>query len=393
MFPTYRANFLIDTSIQQRVNTMKTNTINRIATPALVALMSLGLVAGCASAPLANDTNGGRLAAEQNRITDSVIAGDLATIRALNGRLENLNTGGLRNANYHMTKARNWIDFAFEEYNDNDRSVVTEAALAEAAVLIRAMEANEKDITMDTPIIRTSRKIRPDLWELSERLKRGEGFRCAQTTLAEFEVQLVWSGHEYEELGWRHAVAEIDRAERLADQAVKEYENCGKVVSPVQCPVCPAIPSPPIVPANDAALQMPKRVHFAFDSAAISGESRRVMREVVRVMNRSPQITLLIEGNTDAYGSVEYNRNLARRRVDAVRKYLRDSGVSGAKIETAIRGEFNLLSDECTPVSHARNRRVDFIVVNAAGEEIRLFDQEEDLQLYRLQHNCGSKNK
>jgi hypothetical protein len=163
---------------------------------------------------------------EETRITDSVIAADLSYIEKLQSRIAKLNDGGKPLRTYHLAKAQAWLDFAADEYHENDRSRIVENALAQAEVLIGALELDSQQINRDTPIVGGSSKLREDLWAKAVRAKEHANFGCAAKKVAQLEVRLVWAGHEYQESGWRHASAYIQIAEDLGAQVQKLLGGC-----------------------------------------------------------------------------------------------------------------------------------------------------------------------
>jgi hypothetical protein len=115
---------------------------------------------------------------------------------------------------------------AMDEYSMNDRTTVIEDALLQAQGLIALLEDKKSTITMDTPLLPTSKRIRTDLWKKVEDWKKQPGFICGEDLVAQLEVQLVWAGHEDNQLGWRHAKPYLQAAERLAREAKRKIEAC-----------------------------------------------------------------------------------------------------------------------------------------------------------------------
>jgi outer membrane protein OmpA-like peptidoglycan-associated protein len=71
----------------------------------------------------------------------------------------------------------------------------------------------------------------------------------------------------------------------------------------------------------------------------------------------------LIEGHTDAVGSDAYNQQLSEQRAEAVRRYLAGRQIEPSRLESAGKGESELL--EPTGEASELNRRVR--VVNLGG--------------------------
>ena len=101
------------------------------------------------------------------------------------------------------------------------------------------------------------------------------------------------------------------------------------------------------------------RVYFAFDTAVLRPEGEEALDELAQAM-MSDEVRddgFVIEGHTDAVGTVSYNQGLSERRAAAVREYLMKSGgVQGSRLSTVGYGEDRLL-DPANPES-GTNRRV-----------------------------------
>jgi len=81
-------------------------------------------------------------------------------------------------------------------------------------------------------------------------------------------------------------------------------------------------------------------VYFDFDSAAIRADQRPTLQANLAAINQHKDWkTVVIEGNTDERGTEEYNLALGERRANSVKKYLIDSGVPAARIDTVSFGE------------------------------------------------------
>ncbi len=150
------------------------------------------------------------------RITDTRIAVDRAILAKAEARVANLNVLDVPLGAYHRAKAQAWLDFAQEEYDENDRTRIIEHAFAEAVRLMDALDAGKTDISLDTPIPPESKKVRADLWDFVAKIKAGPDVTRVAVPLAQLEVKLVEVGEEVRELGWRHARGEVAEAEQLA---------------------------------------------------------------------------------------------------------------------------------------------------------------------------------
>ncbi len=319
----------------------------------------------------------GVLNAEPDRITDEMIVEDVRTIEWLERRLAAINAAGVPAGSYHLSKATAWVAFARYEYAENDRTGIIEGVLTQAHLLARAMEQGGTGISMETPIIAGSQMIREDLWQKAAKMKAHRDFRCAEGTLAEFEVQLVRSGHEMEEMGWRHAKPYIQKAEELADLAQQQISACPQPVVVVPPPPPPA--EPPVVVAIQKLEKLANEVHFALDQAEISPKTAKVLNEIISVLNAYPVISFDLKGKADHRGASEYNLALSKRRADALATYLAAGGISRNRMNVKAVGESEALPTDKSLEDFAKSRQGGFFFYDATAFE--QVPQYEDLQI------------
>jgi outer membrane protein OmpA-like peptidoglycan-associated protein len=105
-------------------------------------------------------------------------------------------------------------------------------------------------------------------------------------------------------------------------------------------------------------------INFKFGTAEISGaDPIPVLEEVVRIMNERPNIRVEIRGHTDNIGADDANMALSLRRSDAVKSYLVSRGIAGDRLETKGFGEARPIDTNDTDIGRARNRRIEFVVI------------------------------
>jgi outer membrane protein OmpA-like peptidoglycan-associated protein len=367
---------------------------SRLATLSLCS--ALWLAAGAAQAA---DV---ALNPQEQRITDQAVQTDLKGLQALQDRIARINAGGMAADNYYLVKAQSWLDFATHEYHENDRSQVIEQALGQSLWLVTQLEGGISGITLDTPVIPESQRLREDLWKIAAELKQHQGFSCAAAPLAEMEVRLVWAGHENKELGWRHAREHFAAAERLARRAQKLADNC---ICPPEAPKpcvnveTPVVAPPPVVvapepvkpPVVNLLANVPRNIHFGLDKSEITPVSARVLKRVAEILMTYPAMNIVLEGHTDARASQAYNLKLSKRRVDAVSAHLVKLGVLPERISTYARGMEKTLNDEQDVlVNHALSRRVE---IHYQGVEIESYALRDDLQVETAKAKAAAKGK
>lgn len=79
-------------------------------------------------------------------------------------------------------------------------------------------------------------------------------------------------------------------------------------------------------------------VYFSPDSIDLSDAAQTALAAVVREMEAHPTLTVELGGYTDPKGALDYNYGLSQRRVDAVRRFLMDKGITLARIQSASLG-------------------------------------------------------
>jgi outer membrane protein OmpA-like peptidoglycan-associated protein len=140
---------------------------------------------------------------------------------------------------------------------------------------------------------------------------------------------------------------------------------------PTLTPVVAAAPASMPMPAAPAAPSHPApgvvgfRIQFALDSTAIPAAADPFLDRLAELMQQEPQVMLLIEGHTDAYGSDQYNVDLSKRRAESVGMALVERGIVAKRITIAGKGKHEPLVED--PYD-ARNRRVQFVRMDGAAQ-------------------------
>ncbi len=104
-------------------------------------------------------------------------------------------------------------------------------------------------------------------------------------------------------------------------------------------------------------------IYFDYDSAAIKSDQRAVLQgNASKIGQNASWQMITVEGHCDERGSEEYNLALGERRAGAVKQYLVDSGVSGAKVDTVSFGEAKAAVQGHDESAWKWNRRAEFVV-------------------------------
>ena len=110
-------------------------------------------------------------------------------------------------------------------------------------------------------------------------------------------------------------------------------------------------------------------VFFDYDQSTIRDDSKSVLDQKIVVLRNNPGVALRIEGHADERGSVEYNLALSLRRANAIKDYLTNFGLDGARFEVAAMGEERPLESGASEAAYARNRRGEFYITRG-GENL-----------------------
>ena len=132
----------------------------------------------------------------------------------------------------------------------------------------------------------------------------------------------------------------------------------------VEVTAAPATADPSDVHIEGDHLTIDGHINFAPDSDVILEDSSELIDHIALMIgNHTDDIAhLKIIGHTDVSGNVDHNQDLSNRRAAAVEQALRDRGVS-IELEHFGAGESTPLCSEVTDDCHARNRRVEFLIV------------------------------
>ena len=106
------------------------------------------------------------------------------------------------------------------------------------------------------------------------------------------------------------------------------------------------------------------KIYFEYNKAIIEVVSYDLLGEIAALIINHPDITKVrVEGHTDSDGDDVYNRKLSQARAEAVVDYLVGRGVERSRLDPAGFGETRPIADNDTDMGKARNRRVEFLIV------------------------------
>lgn len=103
-------------------------------------------------------------------------------------------------------------------------------------------------------------------------------------------------------------------------------------------------------------------IYFAFDSSALTGDSKAKLEAAAKWLKQNPNVQVKIEGNCDERGTTEYNLALGERRALSARRYLMSLGIDSNRISTLSYGKERPLASGHDEEAWRQNRRDDFKV-------------------------------
>ncbi len=118
-----------------------------------------------------------------------------------------------------------------------------------------------------------------------------------------------------------------------------------------------------IVKPGEVALN---EIYFEFNKSNITKEGAFELDKLVQVLNKYPEMVIMVKSHTDNRGSDMYNMNLSDRRAKSTVQYVLSKGIKKDRISGKGFGETEpkvACGADCTEEQHAQNRRSEFLIV------------------------------
>jgi peptidoglycan-associated lipoprotein len=103
-------------------------------------------------------------------------------------------------------------------------------------------------------------------------------------------------------------------------------------------------------------------VLFDFDKADLNPAGRETLKKLADYLTAKKEASVLVEGNCDERGTVEYNLALGEKRALSAMNYLIGLGVDKGRIKTISYGKERPLDPGHDEAAWAKNRRDHFVV-------------------------------
>lgn len=106
-------------------------------------------------------------------------------------------------------------------------------------------------------------------------------------------------------------------------------------------------------------------IYYAYNSADLTESSKVELMKLVKLLNETPNVNIVLNAHTDEQGSDKYNYQLSDKRAAGVVKFLTENGIDAARLTSKGWGESNpVFKGASTEDQHAANRRTTFQVTN-----------------------------
>ena len=111
-----------------------------------------------------------------------------------------------------------------------------------------------------------------------------------------------------------------------------------------------------------------RSVEFEPGSATLTPNGAGLLAELLPQLQRLPEHRFEIVGHTDAAGERDANLALSRARAEAVKSWLAGHGIAPQRVATRGVGPDEPVADNTSAAGRARNRRIEFRVVETRPE-------------------------
>ena len=141
-------------------------------------------------------------------------------------------------------------------------------------------------------------------------------------------------------------------ADRDGDGVPDDIDRCPNVPGPASNFGCPE-------DVKTKLTYIAKNIYFHTNKATLQQVSFEPLDQLVDILTRYPNATLVIEGHTDNTGTNDYNLKLSENRAKTVLNYLTGKGIAASRLSAVGYGEEKPVSTNKTAAGRTLNRRVE----------------------------------
>ncbi len=155
----------------------------------------------------------------------------------------------------------------------------------------------------------------------------------------------------------------------IYDYMAKDEEE---IVEPPKVVESPKIVKPPELKPSLLVKKIIKniKIYFDYNKADLRDDHVSILNNAVKTLQRNPDADILITGNCDARGSVEYNLKLGKKRGETVKQFMLDKGIPEERIKIVSRGKLDAVAPVKDLVGMQKDRNAQFMI--AEVEEVMI---------------------
>ena len=133
-----------------------------------------------------------------------------------------------------------------------------------------------------------------------------------------------------------------------------------------ECPLTPGTPEEHGCPPKPKLGQQLfiSGIEFETGKSTILATSEPLLHQADSVLRAFPSVRVSINGHTDNQGDSTKNKRLSLERASAVRDWLIQHGISAQRLEVRGYGQDSPIASNSTPEGRAKNRRIEFIIID-----------------------------
>jgi len=123
-------------------------------------------------------------------------------------------------------------------------------------------------------------------------------------------------------------------------------------------------------------VSLDEKLMFEIGKYKVSAKGTEAIKKLSEVLEKNPEINILIEGHTDNTGTVKVNWKLSTERALAITTILLENdSIDARRVTSAGRGQYSPIDSNKTPEGRARNRRCEIILTPKLAELMKLIEK------------------
>lgn len=117
------------------------------------------------------------------------------------------------------------------------------------------------------------------------------------------------------------------------------------------------------IPIEEGEVILLENIYFETDKHRLLPKSKDILRNLLSIFDKHPNLKVEIVGHTDDVGSPEYNVDLSKRRAKAVMEFLIENDIEAGNLSYDGFGDKKPIALNSTKNGRQKNRRVEFRII------------------------------